>query len=472
MPSIFLHLLPYLIVLGWSGYYLITALQWYSYRIERILFHFHRPAWHILYLIAPVGFLFCNPWVGAGIALLGALFFKWQVKEGAKLTKRVKLFLGMVMGIGLLLYLPLTLFQWNLGFGVVGALLSALILDHFIDKWETGKYYKQAFEKLERISPVVVGVTGSYGKTSIKHFLAQLLSKKYRVYFSPGSVNTLKGIIKDINTNLPEDTQIYIGEAGARQPGDIKEIVDLIRPHYAILGKIGAQHLEYFKSLENIIATKLEIFTSPRLKKGVSYQHFQFPVPDKVIVIEKRISDVKADLSGVRWKLEIDGKKEEFFAPVLGEFNAINISLAIYVAKAFLPLEEIKKRVAQLKPVPHRLQKIEAGGKIVIDDSFNGNLEGVLKSFQLVKQFPGKKIIVTPGLLEVPDEFNQQIADHINEIFDYAIITGEKNRKLFQQLLKIPFSIAKDKKELEKLLATKTFPGNLILFSNDFPPYL
>ncbi len=114
---------------------------------------------------------------------------------------------------------------------------------------------------------IVIGITASYGKTSIKNYLASILSSKYRVYATPRSVNTLGGIVKDINEELLDTTQIYIVEMGARAKGDILEITTFVKPHYSIIGKIGSAHIEYFKSLDSIIATRWRYFKVLDLKK-------------------------------------------------------------------------------------------------------------------------------------------------------------------------------------------------------------
>jgi UDP-N-acetylmuramoyl-tripeptide--D-alanyl-D-alanine ligase len=325
-------------------------------------------------------------------------------------------------------------------------------------------------EKLKKINPTIISITASYGKTSIKNFVYQLLKDDFNAYKTPRSVNTIKGIVLDINTKLPDDSEIYITEAGARERGDIKEIVKFLENDYSILGKIGPQHIEYFKSLENIKKTKLEIFESPKLKKGFSYEEVD---KDKVIVVKDKIKNIKSTLDGIEWDVEIDGKIHHFKAPILGEFNAINVTLAIFQALEFIKdIEKIKSKVLKLESVPHRLQKVEVGGKIIIDDSFNGNIEGMIKSFDLVKDFKGRKIIVTPGIVEGTKEMNEKIAKKINQVFDIAIITGETNRKVLCSNITIEKIVLKDKKNLEKVLAEITKSGDLILFSNDFPEYL
>lgn len=527
------------IVTLWLAYYLITNLQWYNYKIGRVLNNHHSPSSHLFYFLLPLTITLFSP-IGGGLISIAVAFRFFKInRQGAKITKRVIRFFTLLHLCYILGIMAISLLGWyflaNHGIkllyhqkvvitnpfllsqiqqkGIEGIkpilnqsplsftpfkpmtflpLISVgitLFLSNLLERLLFFRYYKTARKRLAKIDPIVIGITGSYGKTSIKHFLAQILeNKKEKIYPTPRSVNTLKGIVKDINCDLPTDTKIYIVEMGARQPGDIWEIVKLVAPHYSILGKVGPQHLDYFKSLERIIFTKMEIFKSPRLKKGFTLQSLSNILnqitgsKDKsilkeewnnwIISLEGKIEPISATLEGCRWRLKIGNNWEEFFTPILGKFQIYNISLAIYLALEFMDLSEIKQKVANLVPVSHRLQPIKSGDKFIIDDSFNGNLEGVLGSFQLVKGWSGKKVIVTPGLVEAPEEFNRQIAQKINRTFDLAIITGRLNRKIFQKELTIPTIIVENKKELEQVLAQNLPSGSLILFSNDFPEYL
>ncbi|GAX88257.1 UDP-N-acetylmuramoyl-tripeptide--D-alanyl-D-alanine ligase [Lebetimonas natsushimae] len=455
------------------GYYLITVLQWYNYKVKRIIFHFHKPLWHLIYFVVPVvtyivAYKFF--WIYLFFGLIPALALWSKRTKGLDITKRVKRFfliLGFLETLNLLFIYKLKI---NPGIGVLTVLILSMIIAEIIEYTLFIGYKKKAKERLNKINPTIIAITASYGKTSIKNFLYQLLNEDFKTYKTPRSVNTLKGIVLDINTKLPEDTQIYITEAGARERGDIREIVKFLENEYSILGKIGPQHIEYFKSLENIKKTKYEIFESPKLKKGFSYEKID---NDKVVAIKDKIKNVKSSLDGIEWDVEIDGEIHHFKAPILGEFNVINVTLAVFNALEFIKgIEKLKLKVLKLESVPHRLQKIEAGGKIIIDDSFNGNIEGMLKSFELVNDYKGRKIIVTPGILEGTKEMNEKLAKKINQVFDIAIITGETNRKILCSNITIEKIVLKNKKNLEKVLSEITKPSDLILFSNDFPEYL
>ena len=457
------------------GFYLITVLQWYNYKVSRIIFHFHKYRWHIFYLIIPIiTYIFAYKffWIYLIFGYIPALIFWFRkIKKPLNITKRVKRFfliLGFIETFNLVFMHKL---HYNPGISLLVVLLLTLLIVEIVEYIMFLKYKSIAKKRLNEINPKIISITASYGKTSIKNFVYEILKDKFKTYKTPRSVNTIKGIVLDVNTKLPKDTQIYITEAGAREKGDIKEIVKFLENEYAILGKIGPQHIEYFKTLENIKDTKLEIFTSPKLKKGFSYE---IPYNEKVEVIKDKISNIKASLNGTEWDLDIGGKKEHFKTNILGGFNAINISLAIYQAYEFIKdIEYIKQKVLQLPYIPHRLQKIEVGGKIIIDDSFNGNIEGMLESFEIIKEYPGRKVIVTPGLVEANDELNEKIAKKIDEVFDLAIITGKINKNILcKNIINTNKVYLSDKSKLEKILADLTKSGDLIIFSNDAPEYL
>jgi UDP-N-acetylmuramoyl-tripeptide--D-alanyl-D-alanine ligase len=344
-----------------------------------------------------------------------------------------------------------------------------------VEKYLFKVYQKQAKQKLSSIDNLeIIAITGSYGKTSIKNFVAQLLSSKYEVYATPRSVNTLGGIVGDINNNLPHNTQVYVCEAGARERGDIYEITTFVEPQTVVVGRVGAAHIEYFKSLENIIATKLEIMASPRLQRAFIHTSVTDEPHEKVTFFGDEIFDVVATLDGTDFTMELDGKKLQLHTDVLGAFQTMNIAVAVHIAKAFgLSEEEICKGVAKLKSVPHRLELIKAGGKVILDDGYNGNIDGMLEGIRLCSLHNGDKVIVTPGLVESTDEFNLQLIEAINEVFDTAIVTGSLNAELFEKNLRVKNLIMlSDKAKLTDTLAQKTKAGDIILFANDAPNFI
>jgi len=462
------------------GWYLITNLQWYDYKITRVVTKHHKPYWHIFYFIIPfvayhtTGKFFSIFFI---FAILPSMIV-WYKRLDKKLvlTWRVKRFLILLFSLTLFQDVLCTLKDGCSHYGVFMPLALTYIGSTMIEKFLFLTFKKEAKNKLKKMKDLeVVAITGSYGKTSIKNFVEQILSQKYKVYATPRSVNTLGGIIKDINVDLPEDTEVYVCEAGARESGDIYDITTFVEPQRVVVGKVGGAHIEYFKSLENIIATKLEIMQSPKLQKAFIHNSVTDEVHEKVEFFGDEISGIEATLEGTSFTLEVNGTKLSLETKVLGSFQTMNIAVAVKVAKDFgLSDEEVIQGVAKLQPVAHRLELIKAGGKIILDDGYNGNIDGMLEGVRLCSLHQkGKKVIVTPGLVESSDEYNLQLIEAINKVFDIVIVTGSLNAKLFDKHLNVGLKIMlEDKATLTKVLASQTKSGDIILFANDAPNFI
>ncbi len=463
-------------VLGW---YLITNLQWYDYRLTRVITKHHKPHWHILYFFIPliayyttgkfftIFFLF---------AVLPAIFI-WHKKLDKKLvmTWRVKRFLILLVSLVLFQNVLCTLKGACGIYGVFMPLAMAYIGSFMIEKFLFMTYKKEAKKKLSQMKDMqIVAITGSYGKTSIKNFVAQILSTKFKVHATPRSVNTLGGIMGDVNNNLEKDTEIYVCEAGARESGDIYDITTFIEPQTVVVGKVGEAHIEYFKTLKNIITTKLEIMQSPRLQKAFVHTSVTDEPHDKVTFFGDEISDVNADLNGCDFKMKFKDSTLDLHTDILGEFQTMNIAVAIRVAKSFgMSDEEIVNAVKALEPVEHRLQMIKAGGKLILDDGYNGNIDGMLEGIRLCSLHEGRKVIVTPGLVESSEELNLKLINAINEVFHTVIVTGALNAELFRKNLKVKNRIMlADKSNLTEILGSQTKAGDIILFANDAPNFI
>ena len=536
------------------GFYLITCLQWFSYKPARIIFHFTKPAWHLYFLILPLAAYFgceiaaslCAAKFGAAslhaakiliVAVYALALYFWQRGLDKKLvfTPRVKRFFAI---------LAVCAFGFSAAFYAAKAPISPIFLplgaalgaSFACERAQAAKFKAAARKKLAQMpSLTIIQITASYGKTSIKNFLYQILKSDFRCYKTPRSVNTLAGLVRDVNEALPADTQIYIAEAGARLSGDIAEITEFLAPQIVVVGEIGAQHIEYFKSIENIRKTKLEALTSARLKHAFLHSCTQKSPSERVTIYDEGLEICGADLDGIKFSLSLkedeslasggnsvphaetsaadgegqsglsedakgahrecsagqekhekqerqenqdkrmnEGERHEFFAPILGKFNAANLAACIKIARFLgLSADKIKSRVAHVGAVEHRLARLDAGGKIIIDDSFNGNLSGMLQSYELMRSYGGRRVIITPGIVESTREDNETLAAKIDEIFDLAIITGELNSEVLQSRIDPAKTIVlKDKRDLQRVLSENTHSGDLILFSNDAPSFI
>jgi UDP-N-acetylmuramoyl-tripeptide--D-alanyl-D-alanine ligase len=473
---LFVQNILFVMMLGW---YLITNLQWYSYKLERVVLKHHKPHWHILFFIIPfvayytTGKFFTIFFIFAYIP--GLLLWYKRLDKKLVLTWRVKRFLILLFSLTLFQDILCTLKDACEVYGVFLPLALAYIGSTLIEKYLFMIYKREAKKKLASMSELKrICITGSYGKTSIKNFVAQILSHKYRVYATPRSVNTLGGIVADVNNNLTQDTEVYVCEAGARERGDIYEITTFIEPEIVVVGKIGAAHIEYFKSLENIRATKLEIMHSPRLKKAFIHTSVTDEPHEKVTFFGDEIKSVQAGLDGTDFELHIDGEVLQLHTKILGAFQTMNIAVAVRIAKEFgKSTQEIQKAVLELEPVPHRLELIKAGGKLILDDGYNGNIDGMLEGIRLCSLHQGSKVIVTPGLVESSDELNEKLIEAINDVFDLVIVTGSLNADLFKKKLRVKKSyFLADKTALTDLLAKETKAGDIILFANDAPNFI
>lgn len=478
MLEIFIYISHIVLVFALS-YYLMTCMQWYSYRVKRVLFHFSKPLWHVFFFIIPLCAYYLSGvyfWIYFYFAYLVGLVL-WYKRQDKPLvfTSRVKRFFVFL--------LLATLFQDVLCFtlqkcellGVVMPIFFSFLASFLFEKILFLDFRKKALKKLENFENLtIITITASYGKTSIKNFLYHILKDDFKCYKTPRSVNTLAGLIQDVNTSLPNNTQIYISEAGARQRGDIKEIAEFLKPQIAVVGEIGLQHIEYFKSLENVRDTKMELLSSPNLEHSYIHVSANAKPDSKAFIYGNEIKSIKASLDGTHFTLNINGEDEEFFTPILGAFNATNLAVCIHVGLGLgIKLQSIKDKIASLKSVEHRLQRMDAGGKIIIDDSFNGNFEGMKASYELVSTYEGRKVLVTPGIVESTKEENQTLAKVMDDVFDVVIITGSLNASILASVIKKPEIIfLKEKSQMEKVLGENTQSGDLILFSNDAPEFI
>ncbi|PAF51881.1 UDP-MurNac-pentapeptide presynthetase MurF [Helicobacter sp. 13S00401-1] len=492
-----LNIISHFIMIFLLTYYLTTLLQWYNYSFYRILTKHHKKLWHFYYFVLPIIVFLVTDILRLYIVFYVCLiiwiiaFGIWLYRLDKKLvfTKRViRLFVIVLLftilneAINIIdhldkdkAYISALLYLAPLVFGfIVAFLYESLIFRNY------AKLAKAKLAKMPNLT--IVAITGSYGKTSTKNFLEDILKERYDVYATPRSVNTYKGLVNDINSNLDPDTEVYIAEAGARAKNDIRQIANLLNPQYAIIGKVGLAHIEYFKSLENTLSAKFELLDSKKLQKAFVQRDNKTPEIKEsykeninlITTYPPEHKNITTSLDFTSFELKINGVYEEFQTKVLGSFNVDNIAACILVALELkVPLDTIKKAVSKLESIPHRLNKIVTNNKLILDDSFNGNLEGVSEAIRLSSLYNGRKVIVTPGLVESNTESNIKIAKLIDEVFDLAIITGELNSKILNDNIQHTQKVVlKDKSNLEGILKSFGQDGDLVLFANDAPSYI
>lgn len=405
------------------------------------------------------------------------MLFFWNKKLDKPLvwTKRVKRFFIFLVFFSISNIL-LCEFIFKCKFiSILTPLILSVLLSYINEKILFNFYKNQAKQKIMQNKNLkIICITASYGKTSIKNYLHTLLKSNFKAYMTPRSVNTIAGIVMDINTNLNHDINLYIAEAGARQKGDILEITNLLNPQIAVVGKIGSAHLEYFKTLENIRNTKLEILSSNRLEKAFIHENANVKEENFMQICRNEAFNKICDLEKISFDLKINGDIFNFTAPILGEFNIENLVICIKVCLYLgIDIKTIQQNFHKLKNTQHRLQKLNVKEKLIIDDSFNGNFDGMSSSYKLISIYEGRKVLITPGIIESSKENNKKLSLIINDIFDIVVITSKENLEIFQKNIKKPkLYILKEKTNLQNLLSKITKKDDLILFSNDAPSFI
>ena len=371
--------------------------------------------------------------------------------------------------------------------------LLANFINKPVEKAVAGKYIRDA-KKIIAKNPglKVIGVTGSYGKTSSKYILTEILSRKFTTLMTPESYNTTMGVVRTVREKLKPVHEIFVCEMGAQNTGEIKEICDIVHPDYGIITSIGPQHLETFKTIENIVKTKLELFDALDNKENsvvnLSSELIKQNKPSKATGYSLTAEgdgkyyadDINYGPSGASFN--ICGEGIEPFrveSKLLGKHNILNIVGAAALAlKLGMTPDEIATAVKRIKPVPHRLQPIkQAGGILVIDDAFNSNLEGAKSAVEVLGGFEkGKRMLITPGMVELGEkeyEFNRIFGQHAAENCDYIILVGEKQTKAIKDgLTNFPdekLFIATDLTEALAQMKAVAGEGWTVLFENDLP---
>lgn len=300
------------------------------------------------------------------------------------------------------------------------------------------KYYISDAKKILKNMPnlTVIGVTGSYGKTSVKNFLVKTLSAKYEVLTTPKNYNTTMGVVKTIRQELKPIHQIFICEMGATKVGDIKEICDIVNPKIGIITSIGPQHLESFKSIDNVIKTKFELYDSVNKNGGITFLNYDneyIAKQEKSNILTYGINNEKLDYNAYNLYSSSQGlsfkiKDVEFRTNLIGKHNIVNITGAIAVANYLeIPLERLVSRIKEIKSVEHRLQLIPHGNLNIIDDAYNANPVSSKSAIDTLSEFEGIKIIVTPGLIELGEnskKFNNEFGEYMCDTCDYIFIVN------------------------------------------------
>ncbi|MBR4691957.1 MAG: UDP-N-acetylmuramoyl-tripeptide--D-alanyl-D-alanine ligase [Oscillospiraceae bacterium] len=366
-------------------------------------------------------------------------------------------------------------------------LLGADTINRPVEKAVSDWYIRDARRILAQDPELkIIGVTGSYGKTSVKFFLEKLLSVQYNVLVTPLNYNTTLGVVRTVRENLRPVHEVFVCEMGARNVGDIREICELVHPQMGIITAIGPQHLESFKSLANVVKTKFEladalppngVFFGNMDSEEIRNRKVSVPtVGYGTLRGDYRAEDIRCDEHGLRFTV----RGVEFQTKLLGRHNVQNLTGAIAVANTLgIPLEKLKLPVRQLEAVEHRQQLLGSGDRLVIDDAYNSNPAGALAALETLAMFEGLRILVTPGMVELGEkqrELNTELGRQAATRCDRAVLVGKKQAgPLREGLLAAGFPeehIRVADTVEEAVAIADAFPAEgrrIILLENDLP---
>jgi UDP-N-acetylmuramoyl-tripeptide--D-alanyl-D-alanine ligase len=384
----------------------------------------------------------------------------------------------------------------------LGAPLVIAAADLFLIPTERSvnrRFMDSATAKLRQLSPIVIGVTGSFGKTSTKFAIQQLLDRNAGIALAtPGSFNTPLGVSRTINEQLDPRHRFFVVEMGAYGEGEIAELCRFVHPVIGVLTAIGPAHLERFGSMDAIRRAKYEIVTSLP-EDGIAVMNVDDPEvrvladsTEQYTVVRYGVDDagrpdvtatgIETTPAGMLFSVvdKRDGSSLPVHARLLGDHSIGHVLAAVAVALATgSRLDELQHSIEALRPVEHRLQLLEgAGGITVIDDAYNSNPRGAATALEVLCAMPARRrVVVTPGMIELGElQFaeNQRFGERAAAVADVLVIVARTNREAITsgarnggaEVITVD-SLAQATERLQTILGQ----GDVVLFENDLPDH-
>lgn len=368
-------------------------------------------------------------------------------------------------------------------------------------------YIDEARAKLERMNPVRIGITGSFGKTTTKHIFAEILGISAPVFFSRGSINTVLGLTRHIRERLQWSHRYFIAEMGAYGIGSVARLCDFVKPDFGIVTAIGDAHTERFGSIENIAIAKAELIEAVCARGGTGIVAEQVMAHAPFAALKTRFPSQlftvgsgenasfairRCEMQDAAWQITLadrrggdEGREIAYALPLLGEHNVMNSALAVAAAVVIDP--SIAPRVPlvtrEVEQVPHRLQKRESPGEpLVLDDAYNSNETGFRNAVGVLAELAaargGRAILVTPGIAELGMEHGRvhaALGEYCARLVDEVVVVNPARIPSFTAALEQagrPALTVGSFAEARAMLARTATAEDVILYENDLPDLL
>jgi UDP-N-acetylmuramoyl-tripeptide--D-alanyl-D-alanine ligase len=343
-----------------------------------------------------------------------------------------------------------------------------------------------AVQRLNKVKPRVVAITGSFGKTSTKNHLRDLLGTHGNVVASPRSFNNRAGLSRAINENLADGTGIFIAEMGTFAEGEIAQLCEWCPPEIAVITAIGPVHLERMKSLDVIERAKFEI-TERAHSVVVNVDDVRLAQwPQRLIAQGKRVrrvgstthdASVRVVAGDTEWRVFVDESLVSTMAPMKG-IQPTNLACAVGAALELgVSVEQIVGGLAEVAVVPNRSNVVRApSGVMVIDDTFNANPASATAALRLLASLAieGRRVVVTPGLIELGDDQhieNLNLAKKVSAYGAELVVVGRTNAKPLMMGYEGTVRRFDTRDQAVQWVRSALITGDGVLYLNDLPDH-
>ena len=417
------------------------------------------------------------------------------------LTARVKrqIFVYTILLVAIT-YAVLILYENYFLTGIVSVYLPYLlvylvaIITYPIEELIKKRYENEARQILDKMDNLIkIGITGSYGKTSTKNIINDIVSDNYFTLMTPASFNTPMGITRTIREQLKPIHEVFVCEMGADKINDISYLMNFIKPKFGVVTSIGPQHLSTFGTIGNIVYEKMkEIELLPSDGIGIINVDNElianYQIKNNCKIIRVGIDNQNADYvaknikytsEGSSFSVKIGNKSYKFNTLLLGKNNITNILIGIAAAVELnIDIKDIVKKVSGIKQISHRLEVKRMNNMTFIDDAFNSNPVGSKMAIDVLQNMNGKKIVITPGMIDlgkIQDKTNEEFGEYMADKVDYVLLVAEKQTKpIYNGLVKSGFDSNKIKvfentKDAINYAYANFTSDDTILIENDLP---
>ena len=463
-------------------YYILLYLQEYHYHLYGFIDIFKKGIkdYRSYILLSSIIGLFIDDFYYLIFVLILAYIFFVILKLEERLVLRLRFTSRIIRNIVLnsIFYLLFIIFfrkyLWMLPLLVLVISFVCFLVLVPIEKIISIYYINKAKRKINRIRPLIICISGSAGKTGTKHFLYHLIKDKFITFMTKGSYNTLMGIVRSINEDMNELTEIAIFECGVSCEGDMLDILKVLDVDISIITTIFPQHLETFKSFDNLVYEKALLAQDVKMHIGkVNILNKLYTSNSKIVNVVGIDSYLNDDYVKDYLSFTYRNRKYKWKTKVIGKNNLENILYCLHVCEYLcIDFKYLESKVRTLENVNNRLKIRKEFGKVIIDDSFNSNLNGFLDAINVLNSFEGKKVIITPGIVSggsLVNEFNKEVAssivNNVDECYLVDSISSVYLKEVFDSKLYDYHSVRCFKEAYNLVLNDKSI--NVVLIEND-----